>query len=80
MSHLIISKKNEVFLQVKAEPHIYVVVVKTFNLDYNFYPIGVIILKLHTFVLHYKGYNQTKGYNSPKPFDRILYALFRLRD
>ena len=23
MSHLIISKKNEVFLQVKAEPHIY---------------------------------------------------------
>jgi hypothetical protein len=23
MSHLVISKKNEVYLQIKAEPHIY---------------------------------------------------------
>ena len=33
MSHLIISKKNEVFLQVKAEPHIYYELADQFTFD-----------------------------------------------
>ena len=33
MSHLIISKKNEVFLQVKAEPHVYYELADQFTFD-----------------------------------------------
>ena len=33
MSHLIISKKNEVYLQVKAEPHIYYELADQFTFD-----------------------------------------------
>ena len=33
MSHLIISKKNEVYLQVKAEPHVYYELADQFTFD-----------------------------------------------
>ena len=33
MSHLIIAKKNEVYLQVKAEPHVYYELADQFTFD-----------------------------------------------
>ena len=33
MSHLVISKKNEVYLQVKAEPHVYYELADQFTFD-----------------------------------------------
>ena len=33
MSHLIISKKNEVYLQVKADPHVYYELADQFTFD-----------------------------------------------